>query len=63
MTDRRVEELDAWQREVYDLAMQCGISKDREAGRKLDAMKRQPPRKYEQAFRVWSEVMAEILYD
>jgi hypothetical protein len=55
--------LDAWQREVYDLAMQCGISKDREAGRKLDAMKRQHPRKYEQAFRVWSEVMAEILYD
>lgn len=60
--DARIAALSEWQRVVYDLCMKCGISKDKKAGAELDRMKKERPKEFERAFKVWEEVMGEILY-
>ncbi len=60
--DNRIEKLTEWQRAVYKLCWDVGASKDVEAGKKLDLMKRERPKEYEEAFKVWQQIMFEVLY-
>lgn len=60
--DARITALTPWQRVVYDLMWKCGASRDVEAGKELDRMKKERPDEFRTASAVWEEIMFEVLY-
>ena len=64
--DPRIVALSPWQRIVYDLCWSVGVSSDtaviQAKGAELDRMKAERPEEYEKAFRVWEQIMYEVLY-
>ncbi len=60
--DDRINRLTEWQQVVYKLHWKVGLSKDKEASKKLDLMKKERPEEFEEAFNVWLDIMYEVLY-
>ena len=60
--DSRITALSPWQRIVYDLAWKVGASKDKEAAKELERMKKERPEEFEEAFEVWVKIMYEVMY-
>lgn len=63
--DSKLEKLTPWQMVVYKLCWTAGTSEKAEAkaaGVELDRMKKERPEEFEAAFRVWQDIMYDVLY-
>lgn len=61
MLDPRIAALTPWQRKVYSLAWTRGAMRDKEAGERLERMKRERPKEFEEAMNVWEEICLEVM--